>query len=117
MFYSKCKVWEINYDLQPDIDVGKALVIFWNKIIRELLISRSSPPEVFRKKGVLRNFAKFTGKHQWQSLFFNVAGWSFWRFFIKKETLAQVFSCEVCEISKNICFTEHLEWLPLHLSS
>ena len=35
------------------------------------------------RKGVLRNFAKFTGKHLWQSLFFNnVAGsgdcfWSF----------------------------------------
>ena len=28
------------------------------------------------RKGVLRNFAKFTGKHLWQSLFFNkVAGW------------------------------------------
>ena len=29
-------------------------------------------------------------------------------FFIKKETLAQVFSCEFCEISKNTFFTEHL---------
>ena len=28
--------------------------------------------------------------------------------FIKKESLAQVFSCEFCEISKNIFFTEHL---------
>ena len=28
--------------------------------------------------------------------------------FIKKETLAQVFSCEFCEISKNTFFTEHL---------
>ena len=28
--------------------------------------------------------------------------------FIKKETLAQLFSCEFCEISKNILFTEHL---------
>ena len=28
--------------------------------------------------------------------------------FIKKETLAQVFSCEFCKISKNTCFTEHL---------
>ena len=27
------------------------------------------------KKGVLKNFAKFTGKHLWQSLFYNkVAG-------------------------------------------
>ena len=28
--------------------------------------------------------------------------------FIKKETLAQVFSYEFCEISNNIFFTEHL---------
>ena len=33
--------------------------------------NRSSRPEVFCKKGVLRNFAKFTGKHLCQSLFFN----------------------------------------------
>ena len=34
--------------------------------------------------------------------------------FIKKETLAQVFSREFCEISKNIFFfTEHLRWLLL----
>ena len=35
---------------------------------------RSSRPEVFCKKGVLRNFAKFTGKHKYQSLFFNKVG-------------------------------------------
>ena len=52
------------------------------------------------KKGILRNFAKFTVKHLCQSLFFNkVTGGAC--NFIKKETLAQVFSCEVCEISKN----------------
>ena len=28
--------------------------------------------------------------------------------FIKKENLAQVFSCEFCEISKNTFFIEHL---------
>ena len=28
--------------------------------------------------------------------------------FIKKETLAQVFSCEFCENFKNTFFTEHL---------
>ena len=44
------------------------------------------------RKCVLRNFANFTGKHQCQSLFFN---------FIKKETLAQVFSCRFYKISKN----------------
>ena len=36
---------------------------------------RSSRQKVFYKKGVLRNFTKFTGEHLCQSLFFNkVAG-------------------------------------------
>ena len=55
----------------------------------------------FATKGVLRHFTKFTGKHLCQSLFFK-------KDFIKKEALAQVFSCEFCEISKNTIFTEHL---------
>ena len=52
------------------------------------------PPEVFYKKKVLRNVVKFTGKHQCN--------------FIKREALAQMFSCEFYEISKNTLFTEHL---------
>ena len=52
--------------------------------------TRSSRPEVFCKRGVLRNFAKFTGKHLCQSLIFN-----------KKETAVQVFPCQFCEISNN----------------
>ena len=35
---------------------------------------RSSRPEVFCKKGVLRNFAKYSGKHLRQSLFDKVTG-------------------------------------------
>ena len=34
-------------------------------------MARSSRPEVLCKKGVLRNFTKFTGKHLYRSLFFN----------------------------------------------
>ena len=42
---------------------------------RKLDYIRSGLPEVFCKKGILRNFAKLTGKHLCQSLFFNkVAG-------------------------------------------
>ena len=44
------------------------------------------------KKSVVKNFAKFTGKHLHQS------------HFIKKETLAQVFSCEFYKIFKNTFF-------------
>ena len=35
--------------------------------------------------------------------------------FIKKESLAQVFSCEFCEVSKNTFFTEQLRWLLLYV--
>ena len=56
------------------------------------------------RKGALRTFTKFTGKHLYQGLLFNkVAGPR-----LEKETLEQVFSCEFCEISKSTFFTEHL---------
>ena len=74
---------------------------------------RSSRPEVFCKKGVLRNFTKFTGKHLCQSLFFNKVAGLTPANFIKKEALAQVFCREFCEISKNTFFIEHLWWLLL----
>ena len=64
-------------------------------------ISRSSRTEVFRKKGILRNFAKFTGKHLCQSLFFNKVAGNQACNIIKKESLVQVFSCEFCGVSKN----------------
>ena len=36
---------------------------------------KEQPPELFCKKGALKNFVKFTGKHLHQGLFFNkVAG-------------------------------------------
>ena len=65
-------------------------------------LNRDSRPEVFCKKGVLKKFIKFTEKDLCQSLFFN-----------KVETLAQAFSCELCENFKNIFFIEHLRWLLL----
>ena len=59
-------------------------------------ISRS---EVFCEKGAPKNFAKFTRKHLCQSLFLincrPVCS------FIKKETLAQAFSCQLFEIFKS----------------
>ena len=67
----------------------------YNVLLRNL---QKQPPEVFCKKRCW-NFAKFTGKHLSQVLFFN-----------KKDTLAQVFSCEFCEISKNTFFTERV-WM------
>ena len=76
----------------------------------ELSTFKNWCPEVFCKKGVLRNLAKFTRKHLCQSLFFNkVAGLRHQACnFIKKESLAQVFSSEFCKISKNTFFYKTL---------
>ena len=56
---------------------------------------------MFCEKGVLRNFAKFTGKHLCQSLFFLIKLQASVCNFIIKGALGQVFSCEFCEISQN----------------
>ena len=58
---------------------------------------RSSRPEEFCKNGFLRNSTKLTGKHLCRSLYFNSCR-RLWH------TLAQVFSCQFCEIFKNKFF-------------
>ena len=63
-------------------------------------LSKSSRPEVFCKKDVLRNFAKFTGKNLYQSFFINKVA-VLTPVTLLKKTPAHVFSCEFCEISKN----------------
>ena len=58
---------------------------------------RSSRPVVFFKNGVLKNFAKFTGKHLRQSLFLNkVAG-----------------QVDFAKFLRTPFFTEHPWWLRL----
>ena len=51
-----------SYSLIMDVRVVRITV--------NVLLHRSNRPEVFCKNGVLRNFAKFTGKHLCQRLFF-----------------------------------------------
>ena len=47
----------------------------WEIVVSDPTWFRNSRLGVFSKKGVLKNSTKFTGKHLWQSLFFNkVAG-------------------------------------------
>ena len=58
---------------------------------------------MFFKIGVLKNFAKFTEKHLFQSLFLINCLKKLLNL-IKKETLAQVFFCDFCEIFKNSFF-------------
>ena len=68
---------------------------------------RSSHQRCSIKIGVLKNFAKLTEKHLWQSLFFSkVAGLRPATLF--KKRLWQVLSCEFYEIFKNTYFEENL---------
>ena len=64
--------------------------VYLKKILRvhvnDKFCKRSSRPRCSMKKGVLRRPAAL----------------------LKKEALAQVFSCDFREISKNTFFTEHL---------
>ena len=63
---------------------------------------RSSHRRCSVKKVAFKNFAKYTGKHLCQGLFFNkVAG------------AAQVFSCEFCKIFKNTFLRNASGWLLL----
>ena len=66
---------------------------------------RSSRLEVFCEKGVLRNFAKFTGNHLRQTLFLNkVAG-------LRPQAVTQV--SETLTFLRTPFHTEHLWWLLL----
>ena len=115
------------YGLRYNSDLPKLEWVIWRveanfspfqllNMLRLIIIYRSSRPEVLCKKGVLRNFTKFTGKHLCQNLFFNkVAGLAWLWHLLAPVAVAQVFSCEFCEISKNIFFIEHLWWLLLNL--
>ena len=63
---------------------------------------RSSRPEVFFKKGVLRNFAKLTGKHLCQSLPFNkVAGFRH-ATLLKKRLLHRCFPVNLRHFSEHL---------------
>ena len=72
--------------------------------ISKIISVGSSRLWVFCREVVLRNFTKFTRKIKCEGLFFNKIAGSRPPTLLKKETLAQMFSCEFCEIYKNTYF-------------
>ena len=68
---------------------------------------QKQPLEVFCKKGVLKTFVNFTGKHLRWNLFF-IKLQTFSPTTLLKETPTQVLSCEICESFNNNYFEEHL---------
>ena len=74
--------------------------------IKEVALNRSSRPEAFCKKNVLENFAKFTGKHMCQILFFN-------KIACLKRLWHRCFSVNFVKFLRRSFSTEQLRWLPL----
>ena len=71
--------------------------------------------EAVRKKGVLRNFAKFTGKHLCQSLFFNKVVGLRPATLLKKRLWRRCFPVNFVKFLRIPFLTEHLWWLLLFL--
>ena len=67
-------------------------------------LNGSSRPEVLCKKGVLRNFTKFTGKHLCQSLYFLKLQQRIWH---------RCFYVNFMRFLRTPFFKEHLWWLLL----
>ena len=97
------------------ISISEIKFIFTSKvqILSCLVIKRQKQlPEVFCKKVVLRNFAKFTGKLLCQSLFFNkVVGLR--PKLLKKRLRHRYFPVKLVKFLRTSFFTEHLWWLLL----
>ena len=78
---------------------------------------RRSRPEVFCKEGALRNFAKFTEKHQCQSLFFNKVAGLGPATLLKKKLWHWCFPVNFAKFLRTPFFTEHLRWLLLFIAN
>ena len=74
---------------------------------------KKQPPEVFCKKNVLRNFAKFTGKHLCQSLFFNKIAGLRSATLLKKRLWHRYFPMNFAKFLTTPFIIEYLWWLLL----
>ena len=74
------------------------LTSIWIASCSFLCFGRNRHPKLFCNKVVLRNFANFTGKHLFQSLFFNKVGAGISPAILLKKRLRKMFSCKFFEI-------------------
>ena len=69
------------------------------------------------KKGVLKNFPKFTGKHQRQGVFFNKVAGLRPATLLKKRLWRRCFPANFTEFLRTSFFIEHLRWLLLRIET
>ena len=77
------------------------------------MYDRNIHPEVFCKKGVLRNFTELTGKHLHQSLFFNKVAGLRPAALLKKRLWHRCFPLNFVKFLRTPFGIEHLWWLLL----
>ena len=80
---------------------------------RSTIFFRSTRPEVFCKKGVLKNFTKFSGKHLSQSLFFNIVAGRRPATLLKKILWHRCFPLNFVKFLRTPFYIEHFRWLCL----
>ena len=98
-----CKICQSSWISKPS-NIRKYLVNF-----------RSSRPEVFCRKGVLKNFAKFSGKHLYQSLFISKVADLRPATLLKKRLQNRCFPVNFVKFLRTAFFIEHCWWLLLKL--
>ena len=89
------------------------LISYFNEVNFFLIEFRSSRPEMFCRKGVLKNFAKFTGNHLCRSLFFNKDLRP--ATLLKKRLWHRCFLVNIAKFLRTNFFTEQLRWLLLRV--
>ena len=78
-------------------------------------MSRSSRPDMFCKKGVLRNVAKLTGKQLCQSLYFNKVAGLRPATLLKQRLWHLCFPVNFAKLLRTPFLTEQLRWLRLNV--
>ena len=108
------------------INVKRLLIYLWIYLKRlihlmskwvwfsfSVMKNRSSRPENFYKKGVLRNFTKLTGEHLCQGLFFNKVAGLRPATRLEKRLWHRCFPVNFVKFLRTPFYIKHLWWLLL----
>ena len=100
---------------QPLSGLLKALLQlpFLKSYVSSTSLPRNSRPDVFCRKGVLRNFTKFTGKYLCQQSLFSIKLQTDACSLLKKRLWHRFFPVNLAKFLRTRFFTEHFGWLLL----
>ena len=99
--------------------ISYATLIFCDILLDTLFVGvfRSSHPEVFYKKGVIKNLAKFTGKHLCWSIFFKKVSGHSPATLLKKRLQHRCFPMSFAKFLTAPFFIDNLLWLLLRFAT